>query len=569
MPWKLKINGTFFIALIFLILSLFLVIAVTSRFQEYSRVFQPSKGHLELRESDFQYSILLSGEWEYYDRQLLTLPDEAAGAPEYVMVPHVWNGMGYGSYRLLLKGMNPEQCYSLYVPDMGGAYRLYIDGEERGSNGVVATDKASERLHWEPGIITFRSGDDSVEIVLQVSNYHSFPGGFLREMKLGRPQVIQHERNRKLCGDMVVLGGLLIIALYNLCLFILNPSNRSTLFFTLFNLSVCLRMAITGERIVNLLYSGLDWRLLYGMLFVTGTLMLGLFILFMNSLFKAEFHRWIVRVFLSLTLALLAAVFFLPVSLLGAADSFYFFLTISFFLYLLFVLVRAVRVRRPGAVYTFIGIAFLLGIILTDTTLPPGADIVPLGIFIFTVFQSLVIAERYSLVAAQNRTLHHVAVRDEMTGLFKKRHFQKLIGESLDKSVGNEQHGMMFIDMDNFKQVNDSYGHDTGDELIITVARALQRALRSSDKACRYGGDEFVIWLEDAEHEEAEAVAGRILRQIAEPVSINGHSFSQSVSIGLSFYPGDAGNFDGLMEVCDRRMYLAKRRGKNRFMSRD
>ena len=105
--------------------------------------------------------------------------------------------------------------------------------------------------------------------------------------------------------------------------------------------------------------------------------------------------------------------------------------------------------------------------------------------------------------------------------------------------------------------------------MIISVARALQGALRSSDKACRYGGDEFVIWLQDAKHDVAEAVADRILHQIAEPVSINGHEFSQSVSIGVSFYPGDAGDFDGLMDVCDRRMYSAKKAGKNRFCSKD
>ena len=95
-------------------------------------------------------------------------------------------------------------------------------------------------------------------------------------------------------------------------------------------------------------------------------------------------------------------------------------------------------------------------------TLPPGADIIPLGVFIFTVFQSLVVAERHSLVAAQNRTLHHVAVRDEMTGLFKKGHFRELIEEYLEMGGGEKQHAMMFIDMDNFKYVNDSYGHDAG-----------------------------------------------------------------------------------------------------------
>ena len=312
MSWKLKINGTFFISLIFLIVSLFLVVAVVSRQQNYSKVFMPREGRLELSERDFRYSILLSGEWEFYESQLLNGSGDIDAATEYVMVPHIWDGTGYGSYRLLVEGLNPEQCYSLSVPDMGGAYRLFVNGEEKGSNGEVAASKASERLHWEPGILTFRPGRESVEIVMQVSNFHSFPGGFLREMKLGLPTVIQREQKRKLSGELVLLGGLLIVALYNICLFILNPSNLSTLYFTLFNLSVSLRMLITGEKIINLLFQELNWLPLLGLQYITGALMLAFFILFMNSLFQAEFHRRIVILFLSLTALFLGREFFFP-----------------------------------------------------------------------------------------------------------------------------------------------------------------------------------------------------------------------------------------------------------------
>ena len=569
MPWKLKINGTFFIALIFLLVALFLIFALNSRNEDYSKVFMPFKGKLALTESDFRYNILLSGEWEFYDGQLLEDAGGDAEGGEYVMVPHIWNRTGYGSYRLIIEGLNPETCYSLYVPDMGGAYRLLINGEERGLSGTVGTERSAESLHWEPLIITFRTEGGSVELILQLSNFHSTPGGFLREMKLGLSEAIHKEEGRNLGSEMIVLGGLLIVALYNLCLFLLNTENRSALLFSLFNLIVSLRLIITGEKIINFWLTDLNWYPLIRLQYAAGFLMLGFFVLFMNTLFRSELRRWIVRFFLGFTALLLLLGLFLPIQDLAFTDTLFLVGSLLFFVYLLFILIRAVRAGIPGALYAFIGIAFVVGTIILDTTLPPGTKIIPVGIFIFTIFQSLVIAERHSRMAEQNRALHLVAVRDEMTGLFKKQHFRKLVEEALDAAGKESQHAMMFIDMDNFKGVNDSYGHETGDELIITVARILQGALRSSDMACRYGGDEFMIWLEGAGQDQAEIAARRILKRISDPVSIREYEFHQSVSIGISFHSDDAQDFDGLVDVCDRQMYEAKKAGKNQFKSRD
>ena len=123
---------------------------------------------------------------------------------------------------------------------------------------------------------------------------------------------------------------------------------------------------------------------------------------------------------------------------------------------------------------------------------PADNNSIPIGIFIFLIFQSLVIGEKYSSIAEQNLLLSHVATRDTMTNLYKKDYFCKLVNTEIASSENHMHHTMLFIDIDNFKSINDTYGHDFGDEVIIDIAEKILRSLRYQDIACRFGGDEFI-----------------------------------------------------------------------------
>jgi diguanylate cyclase (GGDEF)-like protein len=123
---------------------------------------------------------------------------------------------------------------------------------------------------------------------------------------------------------------------------------------------------------------------------------------------------------------------------------------------------------------------------------------------------------------------------------------------------------VLFLDLDRFKQINDTLGHDVGDALLIEVAARLARQCRQYDTVARLGGDEFVFVLEDINRpEDALAIADKILESFAEPIVAAGHELRVSTSIGMALFPGDAADIDGVIKYADMALYAAKESGRN------
>jgi diguanylate cyclase (GGDEF)-like protein len=125
---------------------------------------------------------------------------------------------------------------------------------------------------------------------------------------------------------------------------------------------------------------------------------------------------------------------------------------------------------------------------------------------------------------------------------------------------------MLFLDLDHFKVINDTLGHDAGDELLCEVARRLQTCLRESDLVARISGDEFVVVLPEVEDRVlVETVAGKIIDIVAQPYNIAGRQCKVTASIGISIYPDDGEDEETLTKHADTAMYQAKEAGKNIF----
>ena len=125
---------------------------------------------------------------------------------------------------------------------------------------------------------------------------------------------------------------------------------------------------------------------------------------------------------------------------------------------------------------------------------------------------------------------------------------------------------LLFLDLDQFKPINDSLGHALGDEVLKTVAQRLSAAVREADTVSRYGGDEFLVLLSDvSQPSDAELIAGKLIAAIAEPCRVGGHVLQLSASIGISLYPDDGEDIDLLIRKADNAMYRAKRHGPGRF----
>jgi diguanylate cyclase (GGDEF)-like protein len=125
---------------------------------------------------------------------------------------------------------------------------------------------------------------------------------------------------------------------------------------------------------------------------------------------------------------------------------------------------------------------------------------------------------------------------------------------------------LFYLDLDQFKEVNDTLGHDMGDELLVEVARRLRRYVREVDTVARLGGDEFTIVMSRLENfDNVERVANDILTELAVPFLLGEEPAYISTSIGIALYPQDIADADGMLKNADQAMYAAKRKGRNCF----
>lgn len=163
--------------------------------------------------------------------------------------------------------------------------------------------------------------------------------------------------------------------------------------------------------------------------------------------------------------------------------------------------------------------------------------------------------------------LYRLAHFDPLTSLPNRVLFMDRFRQALARARRNgSQVGTLFLDLDGFKEVNDSLGHGVGDDLLVQVAERLKKTLRESDTVARFGGDEFTIIVPDMENTEGiAAVARKVIGAFERPIEIAGHHTQTTTSIGIAIYPHHGLDADNLVTRADIAMYEAKKAGKNRF----
>jgi diguanylate cyclase (GGDEF)-like protein/PAS domain S-box-containing protein len=172
-----------------------------------------------------------------------------------------------------------------------------------------------------------------------------------------------------------------------------------------------------------------------------------------------------------------------------------------------------------------------------------------------------------SLIRSAEAHAHYLAFHDALTGLGNRHMLRSRLEEEIHRaSRTGRPLALLFVDLDNFKLINDAHGHAAGDALISTVAQRVTAHLRSSDLAVRLGGDEFVIIVPDLPRiEDAALIAEKLLEGIHEPLILKGETIQVGASIGIAIHPDDGENAEALMQSADSAMYVAKARGRHRY----
>ena len=169
-----------------------------------------------------------------------------------------------------------------------------------------------------------------------------------------------------------------------------------------------------------------------------------------------------------------------------------------------------------------------------------------------------------SMKAAEEK-IRKMAYFDSLTDLPSRDYFQQHLQDSL-KAADRNRRGLalLFIDLDGFKEINDTLGHDVGDLLLKKIAQRLKASLRDSDFIARLGGDEFCIILENTSDDDCvSSVVNSCQQSLNKPIGIGGHNLQPTVSVGIAYYPDDAKSQADLLKAADNAMYTAKRAGKH------
>ncbi len=172
-----------------------------------------------------------------------------------------------------------------------------------------------------------------------------------------------------------------------------------------------------------------------------------------------------------------------------------------------------------------------------------------------------------SNIKQSQEQLELLANYDPLTGLGNRNLFLTHLKAGIERAARHERKlALIFIDLDNFKVINDTLGHDVGDVLLSEVARRLKGAVRQEDIVCRLGGDEFTVYVQDFEDPQSlTSTAQRLVQATAEPYQISGHDIFVTASVGISVYPNDGTTISELVKNADTAMYKVKEQGRNGF----
>lgn len=199
-----------------------------------------------------------------------------------------------------------------------------------------------------------------------------------------------------------------------------------------------------------------------------------------------------------------------------------------------------------------------------------------IGVIIAIIIIIIMVWNRRLYIEIKNRKalekqMQYMATHDDLTGLANR----VLLKDRLNKAIPFHQRqklliGVLFIDLDGFKNVNDTHGHDVGDELLIEIASRLSGSVRDADTVVRFGGDEFVLLLTGLHHnDEAAYIADKVLKLIQQPIQLSSVKVSIGCSIGIAMYPDDGDSDIELLKVADSLMYEVKGAGKNHYAFND
>lgn len=384
-----------------------------------NRTLSPSAhdGRLILKGKNFENGepIKLKGDWEFYWNKLLTPKDFNSGSQphsKYMTLPHSWNGlslngkqlngMGYATYRLniLLDKSMTKQELALKMPNINFSYKLWIDGKLVTEVGKVGMNRESTIPKITTELIPFYPKDKSLELVIQVANFHHQRGGITNNILLGVADQLIRTNSLSIASELFITGSILSIGIYHLMLFWRRKTDKAPLFFGLFCLIWGIRTLFVGEVILTKIFPEISWE--FELKYEYLSLFIGTYIFakYIQSMYPDEIPKRFCQIAGTISLFFSVIACFTPARVFTHTLLAYEIYTVFYLIILLSIIVRAALHKREGALLLSVVSVLSFLTVINDFLYYAEklliGNLSPLGLFIFTLAQMYILSNRFA-----------------------------------------------------------------------------------------------------------------------------------------------------------------------------
>ncbi len=602
----------------FLLIIMSIVTLGTLSFFSNPNVTEPPKienGLIDLSQWSFKTDgiVSLSGGWSFYFNEFLTHEDFKRGVnrlPIAITVPSTKSEMKeikpfksnkfYGTLRLVIKlpkeSDQNSPIYGLRSNIVLSAYKLFVDGKSSGEVGQVGNSSEKSKPYYKSLNTFFYSESNEIELIYHTSDFYTEDCA-ITAPSLGLSDQILDESRFAMGRDFFLFGMLLIMGVYHLGLYLKRRKELAPLYFGIFCLTFALRMIIVGERIlpsVMVLPLGIYFRIVYICAFV-GFASFGCF---MYHTVTGLFPKWYLRVNLFAgALSLLISVI-CPIVWIDAWLEIYAVFAILQMIYAVWRLVYGAWKGYKFSRGVLIGTVCLFTAILNDfiyqMTLANKASMIPLGVAIFIITQAYTLSTKFSFALTRSEELFvenesimfelkHVntnleSIVENRTAALKKALDNMEIMSKIDYLTKLPNRRLMFqkiedfleekrnfyiavADIDNFKIVNDTYGHEKGDQILIRVADVLNETLKGIGYVARWGGEEFLIII-FTDQDDVALMRANLAREAVAAIVAFEVPLAITITIGLCKHLMQ-NTIDISIANADAALYQGKENGRN------
>lgn len=559
-------------------------------------------------------AVTLNGEWEMHWQQQLSPKEWPKQAPTIIDMPTSWDiasrqspaypGKGFATFTTTLTNLSTDVRWGLSIPEQSTAFRLFVNDNVVAEGGIAGLSRDSSEPYSGNQIIELGYLPSNVSLTWHVSNFHQASGGPWQVLTLGPYEELRHHYFLQSFDQALVVALAFIASLFLLIQYLIDRRYQASIVLSGFAFLIGLRIGITDTQPLYQMLGTLNWQLHIRLCYLTILIAPPLLLLWQHFVFPAEISRRTIRYVSYFYILPILSIFLLPSDIFTKYVMVFQILMMAVMIIYSWSLIKVLIRKRQGALYLVLGAIMLIISIFHDIAvysqwISNERHWATYGLLLF--FLSLAVNMLYlrakqkqqvenlskQLLAANKQLEARVAQRtvelaekadaleeandklqilaniDGVTGVLNRRAFIEQL-EMLSRIKPNV--ALLMIDVDHFKRINDTYGHDIGDQVLKRLSDVFLDMKREHDRVGRLGGEEFMVLLQDISAKGLDSYCRRlveVVRQIdfSDIAPIDGIT----ISIGTTMEELNPKNIDSLMQQADEVMYQVKNNGRDGF----